>query len=64
MTSQLQVDYYTDILCVWAWIAQRRVDEIEKKWGERGGYADFAEHVEESAAPFESAPPCSIRSQP
>lgn len=56
MTSQLQVDYYTDILCVWAWIAQRRVDEIEKKWGERGGYAGFAEHVEESAAPFESAP--------
>jgi predicted DsbA family dithiol-disulfide isomerase len=81
MTSQLQVDYYTDILCVWAWIAQRRVDEIEKNWGERiciqhycvnvfgdtanrigkkwsdrGGYTGFAQHVEESAAPFESAP--------
>ncbi len=81
MHSPLQVDYYTDILCVWAWIAQRRVDEIEEKWGERvciqhhcvnvfgdtvnrigkkwcdrGGYAGFAEHVEESAAPYESAP--------
>jgi len=81
MNSPLQVDYYTDILCVWAWIAQRRVDEIEEKWGERvcirhhcvnvfgdtitrigkkwsdrGSYAGFAEHVEESAAPYESAP--------
>jgi predicted DsbA family dithiol-disulfide isomerase len=81
MNSPLQVDYYTDILCVWAWIAQRRVDEIEEKWGERvciqhhcvnvfgdtvnrigkkwsdrGGYAGFAEHVEESAVPYESAP--------
>ena len=35
MKSLLQVDYYTDVLCVWAWIAQRRVDEIEKIWSER-----------------------------
>lgn len=81
MSSPLEVDYYTDVLCVWAWIAQHRVDEIEKEWGDkirlrhhcvnvfgdtlnrigdkwsdRGGYAGFAEHVEESAAPFEFAP--------
>jgi len=81
MNSPLQVDYYTDILCVWAWIAQRRVDEVEEKWGEqiriqhhcvnvfgdtvnwvskkwadRGGYGGFAEHIEQSAAPYESAP--------
>jgi predicted DsbA family dithiol-disulfide isomerase len=81
MSSPLEVDYYTDVLCVWAWIAQHRIDEIEKEWGERirlrhhcvnvfgdtlnrigdkwsdrGGYAGFAEHVEESAAPFEFAP--------
>jgi predicted DsbA family dithiol-disulfide isomerase len=26
MNQPLVVDYYTDILCVWAWIAQRRID--------------------------------------
>jgi predicted DsbA family dithiol-disulfide isomerase len=35
MNSPLQVDYYTDVLCIWAWIAQRRVDEIRKNWSER-----------------------------
>jgi len=34
MKTPLQVDYYTDVLCVWAWIAQRRVDELEKEQGE------------------------------
>ena len=81
MKTPLEVDYYTDILCVWAWIAQQRIDEIEKEWGERvcikhhcvnvfgdtinrigkkwsdrGGYVGFAEHVEESVAPYEFAP--------
>lgn len=31
----LIIDYYTDILCVWAWIAQRRIDELERRWGDR-----------------------------
>jgi predicted DsbA family dithiol-disulfide isomerase len=26
------VDYYTDILCVWAWIAQPRLEELQKQW--------------------------------
>lgn len=81
MTAQLQVDHYTDVLCVWAWIAQRRVEELEshwgekifirhhcvnvfgdtvtrigQKWAERGGYHGFAAYVEESAAPYETAP--------
>lgn len=81
MSSPLDVDYYTDVLCVWAWIAQHRIDEIKKEWGDRvrmrhhcvnvfgdtpnrigkgwsdrGGYERFAEHVEESAAPFDFAP--------
>ena len=30
MNSPLIVDYYTDVLCIWAWIAQHRIDEIEK----------------------------------
>ena len=31
----LTIDYYTDILCVWAWIAQRRIEELETQWGEQ-----------------------------
>ncbi|MBB1390874.1 DsbA family protein [Shewanella sp. SG44-6] len=31
MNKTLVIDYYTDILCVWAWIAQKRVDELNKK---------------------------------
>jgi len=34
MKSPLQVDYYTDVLCVWAWIAQRRIDELEQEQGD------------------------------
>ena len=30
MNKTLVIDYYTDILCVWAWIAQKRVDELNK----------------------------------
>jgi len=34
MSSPLEVDYYSDVLCVWAWIAQRRIDEIHESWGD------------------------------
>ncbi|WNC67793.1 DsbA family protein [Thalassotalea nanhaiensis] len=34
MKSPLIIDYYTDVLCVWAWIAQRRVDELNHQLGE------------------------------
>lgn len=33
MTQPLIIDYYSDLLCVWAWIAQRRIDELNKKFG-------------------------------
>ena len=33
MSSPLIVDYYSDILCVWAWVAQRRIDELNKQLG-------------------------------
>ena len=26
------IDYFTDVLCVWAYAARRKVDEIEKKF--------------------------------
>ncbi len=31
----LTIDYYSDILCVWAWIAQRRIDELQKAFDGR-----------------------------
>ena len=31
MTTPVVIDYYSDILCVWAWIAQRRNEELNDK---------------------------------
>lgn len=31
MDKPISIDYYTDVLCVWAWIAQRRIDELNEK---------------------------------
>ncbi|MFT5806735.1 MAG: putative DsbA family dithiol-disulfide isomerase [Moritella dasanensis] len=35
MNKPLIIDYYTDALCVWAWIAQRRIDELNKQLGDK-----------------------------
>jgi predicted DsbA family dithiol-disulfide isomerase len=35
MNSPLVVDYYSDVLCVWAWVAQRRIDELNKCLGNK-----------------------------
>lgn len=35
MSEPLVIDYYTDVLCVWAWIAQRRIDELQSQLGEQ-----------------------------
>ena len=35
MAQTLVIDYYSDVLCVWAWIAQRRIDELNKKFGDK-----------------------------
>lgn len=29
----IQVDYYSDVLCIWAWIAERRLDELRQHFG-------------------------------
>lgn len=29
------IEYFSDVLCVWAWIAQPRLRELQKQWGER-----------------------------
>lgn len=28
----LTIDYYSDILCIWAWIAQRRIEELNEQF--------------------------------
>lgn len=32
-SSTTAIDYYTDILCVWAWIAQPRLEELQRQRG-------------------------------
>ena len=34
-SSAIVIDYYTDLLCVWAWIAQPRLEEVHRQWGSR-----------------------------
>jgi len=29
------IDYYTDMLCVWAWIAQPRLEELQRQWSKK-----------------------------
>ena len=31
----LKIDYYSDILCVWAWVAQRRIEELNERFGDQ-----------------------------
>ncbi|MEZ5502167.1 MAG: DsbA family protein [Halioglobus sp.] len=35
MNAPTVIDYYTDVLCVWAWIAQPRLEELQRQWGGR-----------------------------
>ena len=30
--TTLTIDYYSDVLCVWAWISQRRLQELTEEW--------------------------------
>ena len=34
-SDRVIIDYFTDILCVWAWISQRRSDELKAQFGDR-----------------------------
>jgi predicted DsbA family dithiol-disulfide isomerase len=34
-TPRIVADYFTDILCVWAYAGQVRIDELEKHYGDR-----------------------------
>jgi predicted DsbA family dithiol-disulfide isomerase len=33
--DRIIIDYFTDVLCVWAWISQRRIDELTAQFGDR-----------------------------
>ena len=35
------VDYYSDVLCIWAWVAQKRIDELNKNLA---GKIEFRHH--------------------
>lgn len=35
MSEPLSLEYYSDILCVWAWISQTRLDELEDNFGDK-----------------------------
>jgi predicted DsbA family dithiol-disulfide isomerase len=34
-SSPILIDYYSDLLCIWAWIAQPRLDEMRSQYGEQ-----------------------------
>ena len=35
MSDRITIDYFTDVLCVWAWIAQPRLQELNEGWEDR-----------------------------
>ncbi len=35
IAAPIHIDYYTDVLCVWAWIAQPRLEELNRQWAGR-----------------------------
>ena len=49
MPHRIHVSYFSDILCVWAYVAQVRLDELERRHG--------ADIVELSAAEFRKLEP-------
>ena len=34
-SSTIVIDYYSDVLCVWAWIAQPRLEQVHSQWGNK-----------------------------
>ncbi|ODS03276.1 hypothetical protein AUC71_10450 [Methyloceanibacter marginalis] len=33
--SKVEISYYSDVLCVWAYVAERRLEELAKEFGDR-----------------------------
>lgn len=34
MNTPVKIDYYTDILCIWAWVSELRVQALQKEFGD------------------------------
>jgi len=41
MNHKIVIDYYSDVLCIWAWVAQKRIDELNKNLA---GKIEFRHH--------------------
>ena len=75
--TKVQISYYSDVLCIWAYAAERRLQElveafgdqisidvrycsvfpdawskIEDKWGSKGGFKAFNQHLMEVSKQF------------
>lgn len=35
LSAPIFIDYYSDVLCVWAWIAQPRLEQLQQQWGSK-----------------------------
>ncbi|WP_206485692.1 DsbA family protein [Thalassotalea sp. G2M2-11] len=35
MSHPISIDYYSDLLCIWAWVAQPHLEHLESKYGNR-----------------------------
>ncbi len=33
--TPITIHYFTDVLCIWAWISQRRIDELAEEFGDQ-----------------------------
>ncbi|MEF8792812.1 MAG: DsbA family protein [Thiohalorhabdus sp.] len=76
--SRVTIEHFSDILCIWAYVGQVRMDELRQQfpdevsvtyrfiplfgdtavrigegWQDRGGFAGYADHVQEIAAGWE-----------
>ena len=47
-SAHIVIDYYSDVLCIWAWIAQSRLEELNRHWSRqvsvRHRYVDIFGH--------------------
>ena len=32
--SAIEITYFSDVLCIWAYVAQARIDAVKKKFGD------------------------------
>mgnify|MGYP000035324610 FL=1 len=35
MNQPIKIEYFTDVLCVWAWVSQQRIERLDKIYGEQ-----------------------------